>query len=245
MPPSLTWHTFPSPSTQAAALAEAVANCLRDCLHTQGHAVLAVSGGRSPIAFFEALSQAKLDWPNVTITLVDERLVPPQHADSNAVLVHRHLLQHTAAAARFLPLVGEQTDVSDPAAALAEAETAFPTPDIAVLGMGADGHTASLFPQAPQLAAAVSPECRSKLVHTSPITARRRAAAVVIDSGRRQARRAGTGRCHALERTPHQPAAASGKRALPSVLRRLKQQSRQRAFLPGCSILKGYLKCFR
>ena len=171
MPPSLTWHTFPSPSTQAAALAEAVANCLRDCLHTQGHAVLAVSGGRSPIALFEALSQAKLDWPNVTITLVDERLVPPRHADSNAVLVHRHLLQHTAAAARFLPLVGEQTDVSDPAAALAEAETAFPTPDIAVLGMGADGHTASLFPQAPQLAAAVSHECRSKLVHTSPITA--------------------------------------------------------------------------
>ena len=171
MPPSLTWHTFPSPSTQAAALAEAVANCLRDCLHTQGHAVLAVSGGRSPIALFEALSRVKLDWPNVTISLVDERLVPPRHADSNAALVRRHLLQHAAAAARFLPLVGEQTDVSDPAAALAEAEAAFPTPDIAVLGMGADGHTASLFPQAPQLAAAVSSECRSKLVHTSPVTA--------------------------------------------------------------------------
>ena len=171
MPPSLTWHTFPSPSTQAAALAEAVTNCLRDCLHTQGHAVLAVSGGRSPIAFFEALEQQKLDWPHITITLVDERLVPPQHTDSNAALVRRHLLQHAATAARFLPLVSEQTDVSDPAATLAEAEAAFPTPDIAVLGMGADGHTASLFPQAPQLAAAVSPECCSKLVHTSPITA--------------------------------------------------------------------------
>ena len=171
MPPSLTWHTFPTPAAQAAALAEAVANCLRDCLHTQGHAVLAVSGGRSPVAFFEVLAQQKLNWPNVTITLVDERLVPPQHADSNAALVLRHLLQHTATAARFLPLVDEQTDVSDPAAALAEAEAAFPSPDIAVLGMGADGHTASLFPQAPQLAAAVSPECRSKLVHTSPITA--------------------------------------------------------------------------
>ena len=132
--------------------------------------MLAVSGGRSPIALFEAMAQQKLDWPNVTISLVDERLVPPLHADSNAALVRRHLLQH-AAAARFLPLVGEQTDVSDPAAALAEAEAAFPTPDIAVLGMGADGHTASLFPQAPQLAESVSPECRSKLVHTSPVTA--------------------------------------------------------------------------
>ena len=171
MPPSLTWHTFPTPAAQAAALAKAVATDLHHCLQTQGHTVLAVSGGRSPIAFFEALAQQKLNWPNVTITLVDERLVPPQHTDSNAALVHRHLLQHAAAAARFLPLVGEQTDVSDPAAALAEAETAFPTPDIAVLGMGADGHTASLFPQAPQLAAAVSPECCSKLVHTSPVTA--------------------------------------------------------------------------
>lgn len=171
MSPSLTWHTFPTPAAQAAALAEAVANGLSDCLQTQGHAVLAVSGGRSPIALFEALSQAKLDWPNVTITLVDERLVPPQHADSNAALVRRHLLQHAAAAARFLPLVDEQTDVSNPSAALAETEVGFPTPDIAVLGMGADGHTASLFPQAPQLAEAVSPECRSKLVHTSPVTA--------------------------------------------------------------------------
>ena len=171
MPPSLTWHTFPTPAAQAAALAEAVANSLRACLHTKDRTVLAVSGGRSPVAFFKALAPQKLDWPNVTLTLVDERLVPTQHADSNAALVRRHLLQHAAAAARFLPLVSEQTDVTDPATALAEAEAAFSSPDIAVLGMGADGHTASLFPQAPQLAAAVSPECRSQLVHTSPVTA--------------------------------------------------------------------------
>lgn len=168
---TLTWHTFPTPAAQAAALAEAVAGRLCRYLQVQSRAVLAVSGGRSPVAFFEALAQVKLDWLNVTVTLVDERLVPPQHPDSNAALVRRHLLQHSAAAARFLPLVNEQTDVSDPAAALAETEAGFPMPDIAVLGMGTDGHTASLFPQAPQLAAAVSPDCRTKLVHTSPVTA--------------------------------------------------------------------------
>ncbi|OAM36328.1 6-phosphogluconolactonase [Eikenella sp. NML080894] len=168
---TLTWHTFPTPAAQAAALAEAVAGRLCRYLQVQSRAVLAVSGGRSPVAFFEALAQVKLDWPNVTVTLVDERLVPPQHPDSNAALVRRHLLQHAAAAAHFLPLVNEQTDVSDPAAALAETEAGFPMPDIAVLGMGTDGHTASLFPQAPQLAAAVSPDCRTKLVHTSPVTA--------------------------------------------------------------------------
>lgn len=168
---TLTWHTFPTPATQATALAEAVAGRLCRYLQVQSRAVLAVSGGRSPVAFFEALAQVKLDWLNVIVTLVDERLVPPQHPDSNAALVRRHLLQHAAAAAHFLPLVNEQTDVSDPAAALAETEAGFPMPDIAVLGMGTDGHTASLFPQAPQLAAAVSPDCRTKLVHTSPVTA--------------------------------------------------------------------------
>ena len=61
----------------------AVAAALQTALNEKGHAVLAVSGGRSPIAFFEALSQKDLNWQNVGITLVDERIVPTTHADSN------------------------------------------------------------------------------------------------------------------------------------------------------------------
>lgn len=171
MSDSLIWHRFPDSAAQAAALAQAVAGSLRRRLQQQGHAVLAVSGGRSPVQFFQQLARQALNWPDVTVTLVDERLVPPNHADSNAALVRRHLLQHCAARARFLPLVDTQTDIASPATALSAANAHFPAPDIAVLGMGTDGHTASLFPQAPQLANAVSPECRTQLVHTSPICA--------------------------------------------------------------------------
>jgi len=88
-----------SPAASAQVLADAVAQNLRDTLATQPYATLAVSGGKSPIAFFQALSQQDLDWARVNITLVDERIVPTHHADSNTGLVRQHLLQNRAAAA--------------------------------------------------------------------------------------------------------------------------------------------------
>ena len=70
------WHEQENAATAAQALADAVAAALQAALNEKGHAVLAVSGGRSPIAFFEALSQKDLNWQNIGITLVDERIVP-------------------------------------------------------------------------------------------------------------------------------------------------------------------------
>jgi 6-phosphogluconolactonase len=99
--------------------------------------VLAVSGGKSPVPFFHALRSQPLDWSRVMITLVDERFVPADHPDSNAALVREHLLQDAAAAARFLPLVG---DARDDVAELAAANAAYQHPTVAVLGMGEDGH---------------------------------------------------------------------------------------------------------
>ena len=96
-----------SAAQSAQALAEAVAQNLRDTLATQERATLAVSGGKSPIAFFQALSQQDLDWARVNITLVDERIVPTRHADSNTGLLRQHLLQHRAAAARWLPMIDD------------------------------------------------------------------------------------------------------------------------------------------
>lgn len=119
-------------------------------------ALLLVSGGRSPLPFFSALAREPLDWENIDVSLVDERSVPSTHPDSNAALVHEHLLQGAASAARLLPLMATVAAATDPwlwarrSAQVANANPALARPAAIVLGLGTDGHTASLFPDSPQ-----------------------------------------------------------------------------------------------
>jgi 6-phosphogluconolactonase len=160
---AVTEHSGATP----AAIAGHIADALRAAITARGQASLAVSGGKSPIPMFEALREQDLDWPQVSIVLVDERVVPRDHADSNTALVARHLLQDKAAAARFVPFFRElaplfNAEVLD--ALVQDAETriaGLPWPlDVAVLGMGEDAHTASLFPGAPGYARAIATDQR-------------------------------------------------------------------------------------
>ena len=155
------------PNATPAALAEHIANALRSAIAARGQASLAVSGGKSPIPLFEALREQDLDWSKVTVVLVDERVVPRDHADSNTALVARHLLQGRAASARFLLFFRElaptfNAEVLDALVRDAEERiTSLPWPlDVAVLGMGEDAHTASLFPGAPGYARAIATDQR-------------------------------------------------------------------------------------
>lgn len=147
----------------ARDLAAQLANSLRQALEARGHALLAVSGGKSPIALFESLRQQPLNWANVSVILVDERCVPHDHVDSNTALVRQHLLQDRASAATLTPFFNTLADPLDNAALdrlVSEANQRisklhWPI-DVAVLGMGEDGHTASLFPYAPGLETALN-----------------------------------------------------------------------------------------
>jgi 6-phosphogluconolactonase len=158
LPLGVVARSLSDPAQLADALATAVAEALRTAIATQGTATLVVSGGRSPTAFFQRLAQQQLPWSQVVVSLADARWVGVEHADSNEALVRRHLLQGPAAAARLLGLYRPAVSLEEAALAADQALAELPSIDVLVLGMGDDGHTASLFPNSPNLAQALRPD---------------------------------------------------------------------------------------
>jgi len=142
-------ETFPTTAALAEAAAWAIGRQLAEGIATRGRAGLVATGGRSPGPVYDRLREAaKLDWTRVVVTVSDERCVAADDAASNARLVRERLLRGLAARAHFLPLWPEP----DPAAL-----SALMPFDAVMLGMGEDGHVASLIPGDPNLAAAMEP----------------------------------------------------------------------------------------
>jgi 6-phosphogluconolactonase len=164
MPLGVPGYQYETPAQMAEALALQVAEALRGAVSERGRALLVVSGGRSPVPFFECLARQELPWGKVQVSLADERWVPPSHADSNEALVRRHLLQGPAAQASMLGLYHPAQNLEE-AARLAEQSVAgLPPIDVLVLGMGEDGHTASLFPGSRNVAEALRDDCPRRLL---------------------------------------------------------------------------------
>ena len=156
---------FPDAETVSRELATQIAGTLAAATGTRGLASLVVSGGHSPVRMFEILRAQSLDWSRVCVALADERWVSPEDAESNERLVRDVLLKDQAASARFLGLKNGAPTPDLGAVSAWETFARVPRPfDAVILGMGDDGHTASLFPRSPNLPSALN-SCRRRRMH--------------------------------------------------------------------------------
>ncbi|MFJ4350876.1 6-phosphogluconolactonase [Pseudomonas sp. NPDC089428] len=162
LPAAVQVHDLADARTLAATLARDVAERLRAAIAAKGQACVVLSGGRSPVPFLEQLAGEQLDWTKITVSLADERWVPVEHADSNAGLLARHLFKGPAAKARFVGLYQQAENLDAAAAITDQALAELPPIDVLVLGMGDDGHTASLFPDSPNLVEGLDPSSKRR-----------------------------------------------------------------------------------
>jgi 6-phosphogluconolactonase len=148
---------FPTAAELAQVLATDVAQTLSRAIDARGGASLIVSGGKTPVKFFEQLRAQPIEWRRVCIALADERWVDPGDPGSNEKMVREVLLQDRAAEARFAGLKNAAPSPDLGAVSAWETFARIPRPfDVTMLGMGDDGHTASLFPRSPNLSIALA-----------------------------------------------------------------------------------------
>ena len=140
-------HCFRDLDQLIDVLSKQIAGQLTAAISQNGHALLAVSGGSTPKPLFEKLSKINIAWQHVWVLLVDERWVDTRSADSNECLVRSALLKHCAKTARFMGLKSSQPSAHQAQRACNLALQELPAKiDVLLLGMGDDGHTASMFP---------------------------------------------------------------------------------------------------
>lgn len=171
----ISWHNFTSLQTQSLALAQRVSEDLKRCLDAKKKATLCVPGGNTPALFLEALSQIECDWSSVTVLLNDERWVPLSDAKSNLAMLQSKLQQNKAKEAK---LIGFCPPLENAHMEREQFLKRFNTQyfkeseplciDVCVLGIGEDGHTASLFPNMPDLSRALDTSLPPALISADP-----------------------------------------------------------------------------
>ena len=128
-------------------LAKEISQILKQEIKNKGEATLLVSGGSTPKKLYEILSNKKIDWKNVSIGLIDERFVATNSEESNEFLIKNTLLKNNAADAKFIGLVFNLDDYQENLnIAISKNKAIYKSITCSILGMGLDGHTASLFP---------------------------------------------------------------------------------------------------
>ena len=147
---------YPDAEVMAMGLADVLGAQLSAALRQRDRALLVVPGGSTPGPVFDTLCGARLEWDRVDVLPSDERWRPQAHLRSNAGMIAQRLLVERAASATLLPLYVADTSPEEAAPGLAASLAARLPIDVALVGMGEDMHTASMFPRAPNLEAALA-----------------------------------------------------------------------------------------
>ena len=173
------WHQGADQQSLADNLAGELTVLINNAIADKGSAVIAFSGGSTPKPLFKALATHEIEWSKVIITLVDERWVPETHELSNAAFLKQYLLNDLPSEVRFVPLfqAADSVTASFPGVIANYCEATGSSTrdprsfDIVILGMGGDGHTASFFPDADNVAELVNPQATEPLLScVSPST---------------------------------------------------------------------------
>ena len=168
----LTQSLYESAEALNQEFAAEIAEKLSQGIAQRGRASLMVSGGRTPLPLFKALSEIDINWASVDVSLVDERWVEESSDASNTRLVKDNLLVGKASEARFIEIKSAEADATDAAVACESRLAAMSQPfDVLILGMGEDGHTASLFPCCEQLEDGLAMNSGRVCIATQPTTA--------------------------------------------------------------------------
>ena len=172
LPSKVKWNSASTEEELAIHLTQDIKQMFIELIDSNMRSSLAVSGGSTPINLFQKVSKLNIQWESIDITLIDDRWVEPTHKDSNELLVRKNLLRNNALNANFIPLKNSSNSAKDGQALSEKSLGILRNPlDLAILGMGNDGHTASLFPCSEDLPLAMDINNKSKCIAVNPNTA--------------------------------------------------------------------------
>jgi len=172
LPNSVGFYSANNSESLASDLCQCIGKILTEAIRKKGRASMAVSGGSTPIGLFKEFSLSSIDWTKIDLTLTDDRWVDAKNPDSNELLVRTHLIKNKAVQVNFIPLKNDAKTAKEGQIYSEKMLRKITLPfDVVVLGMGTDGHTASLFPCSDELPEAMNLKNSNYLISTSPKTA--------------------------------------------------------------------------